>query len=127
MSPVPALDAWCRTVCLDLPDATVDQPFGPGAETFRVHRKVFALLMDVPHVSPHPLVNLKADPAEVPLLIGTHAWVLPGYHMNKRHWVSVELGPGTDLELAASLVEDSYDTVVHALPARLRSSLGRGR
>lgn len=35
--------AWCRAVCLGLPDATVDEPFSPGAEAFRVRRKIFAL------------------------------------------------------------------------------------
>ncbi|MGO1315521.1 MAG: MmcQ/YjbR family DNA-binding protein [Cellulomonadaceae bacterium] len=115
---------WCRAVCLDLPEARTDQPFDADSRAFRVHGRIFALLMDVPHVSPHPLVNLKAAPLEVPLLVATHAWVLPGYHMNKRHWISVELGPATDAALAASLVEDSFDHVTAALPRRLRGSLG---
>lgn len=103
--------AWVATTCLDLPDATVDQPFGPGAEAYRVRGRIFALVMRVPHVSGHLLVNLKAQPDEVPLLIANHAYVLPGYHMNKKHWVSVEISPAADLELVAELIEDSYDAV----------------
>ena len=90
---------------------------------FRIHRKMFALLMHVPRVSEHMIVNLKAEPDEVPLLIAAHDVVRPGYHMNKRHWISVVLCPDADLGLVEELVEDSYDNVVAGLPARLRSSL----
>jgi len=112
--------AWVRATCLDLPDARTDQPFGPGASVFRIHRRLFAIVLERTPVSEHPLLNLKADPHEVPLLRRTHPWLLPAYHMNKKHWVSAELGPGVDLGLLAELVEDSYDAVVARLPVRLR-------
>jgi len=114
------LGAWARAVCLDLPDARADRPFGPQAEVFRIRRKMFALLMERAPVSARPLLNLKADPQEVPLLLRAYDWILPGYHMNKRHWVSVVLGPDADRELLAELVEDSYDNVVATLPAALQ-------
>ncbi len=114
---------WCHATCLALPGATVDQPFGPGAETFRIHGKVFALLTQAAAVSEHPIVNLKAEPRELPLLIEAHAMVHPGWHMNKKHWISVELRPESDLDLVAELVEDSYDNVAAGLPLRLRSTL----
>lgn len=117
------LAAWCRSTCLALPDATVDQPFGPGADVLRVHRNMFALLTRNPRVSEHPIVNLKAEPHEVPLLIGGYDIVRPGFHMNKKHWITVGLRPDADLVLVAELVEDSYDTVVAGLPARLRTPL----
>jgi len=60
----------CRLLCLDLPDATSDFPFGPGAETFRVARKIFALLTRHPNVGgEHWHVNLKAEPELVPGLV----------------------------------------------------------
>lgn len=114
---------WCRATCLGLPGATVDQPFGPDSEVFRIHGKMFALLLHQLRLSEHMLVNLKAEPDEVPLLIETHAVVRPGYHMNKRHWITVELSPEADRALVEELIEDSYDNVVAGLPARLRSSL----
>lgn len=114
---------WCREACLALPGATVDHPFGPDSEVFRISGKMFALLMHNPRLSEHMLVNLKAEPDEVPLLIETHAIVRPGYHMNKRHWITVELSPEADRALVEELIEDSYDNVVAGLPARLRSSL----
>lgn len=115
--------AWCHRTCLSLPGAVQDNPFGPGTDVFRVHRKVFALLMHVPHVSEHLIVNLKAEPDEIPLLVAEHEAVLPGYHMNKKHWVSVVLAPDVDRGFVEELVEDSYDTVVAGLPRRLRSTL----
>jgi len=114
---------WCRTACLALPSAIVDFPFGPGAEVFKIHGKMFALLWHNPRVSEHMIVNLKAEPDEVPLLIATHDVIGPGFHMNKRHWVTVELCPAADLGFVGELIEDSYDNVVAGLPLRLRSSL----
>jgi len=90
---------------------------------FRIHGKMFALLTHNPRVSEHTIVNLKAEPDEVPLLIAAHEVIRPGFHMNKRHWITVELSPGCDLGLVEELIEDSYDNVVAGLPARLRSSL----
>ena len=121
----PSEDAalWCRATCLALPSATVDQPFGPDSDVFRVGGKMFALLLHNPRLSEHMVVNLKAEPDEVPLLIETHAIVRPGYHMNKRHWISVELAPRADRTFVEELIEDSYDNVVAHLPARLRSTL----
>ena len=121
----PSEDAalWCRSTCLTLPGATVDQPFGPDSEVFRVGGKMFALLLHHPRLSEHMIVNLKAEPDEVPLLIETHAIIRPGYHMNKRHWITVELCPAADLSFVEELIEDSYDNVVAGLPLRLRSSL----
>jgi len=114
---------WCRAACLALPGAVVDWPFGPDSDVFRIHGKMFALLWHNLRVSEHMIVNLKAEPDEVPLLIATHEVVGPGFHMNKRHWITVELCPAADLGFVEELIEDSYDNVAAGLPARLRSSL----
>jgi predicted DNA-binding protein (MmcQ/YjbR family) len=90
---------------------------------FRIHGKMFALLTHNPRVSEHMIVNLKAEPDEVPLLIAAHEVIRPGFHMNKRHWITVELSPEADLSLVEELIDDSYDNVVAGLPARLRSPL----
>jgi predicted DNA-binding protein (MmcQ/YjbR family) len=122
--PPPAGPArWCREACLALPGAGVDWPFGPDADVFRIHGKMFALLTHNPRVSDHMIVNLKAEPDEVPLLIAAHEVIRPGFHMNKRHWITVELSPEADLSLVEELIADSYDNVVAGLPARLRSPL----
>lgn len=118
---------WCRRTCLAMPDATVDFPFGPGAEVFRVHRRMFALLTHFPRVSEAWVVNLKVDPEELPGLVAGNDLVRPGFHMNKRHWVTVVLQRGFDRRLVADLVEDSYDNVMMGLPLRLRPVTHRRR
>lgn len=108
----PPVPEWVGAVCLGLPDATTDQPFGPGSRVYRVRGRVFALTMHVAHVCPHPLLNLKAQPEEMALLLANHDFLRPGWHMNKKHWLSVELSPTVDREFVTELIEDSYDAVL---------------
>lgn len=110
-----------RDLALSLPDVRSDFPFGPGAEAFRIHGRMFALLTRTERVSAeHAFVNLKAEPSLVDGLIAAHDDILPGWHMNKRHWVSLILHDGLDRELLEQLLEDSYDLVVSKLPVALR-------
>lgn len=111
----------CRELCLELPDATLDFPFGPEASALRVGGKIFALISRHPKVGgEHWHVNLKTEPDLVRGLIAAHDDVLPGWHMNKNHWVSVVLHPSLDAELLEQLVEDAYDLVVSGLPRAQR-------
>ena len=50
--------------------------------------------------------------------------VRPGYHLNKRHWNTVTLDGSLPDQLVRDLIEDSYDLVVSAMPARVREQLG---
>ncbi|MFC9974090.1 MmcQ/YjbR family DNA-binding protein [Spirillospora sp. NPDC127200] len=104
--------------CLDLPGATEDFPFGPQPAVYRVGGKIFALLAE--DADP-PRVSLKLPPEEVRALQAQHpGTVLPGYHLNKRHWVTVLLeGALSDAEIR-DLIDESHDVVVGTLPRRLR-------
>ncbi|QIK85024.1 MmcQ/YjbR family DNA-binding protein [Sanguibacter sp. HDW7] len=116
-----------RELALALPDARSDFPFGPDAEAFRIHGRMFALLSSSPRVSEeHAFVNLKVEPVLVDGLVAAHDDVLPGWHMNKRHWVSLVLHDDLDPELLGQLLEDSYDLVVAKLPLALRPLTHRG-
>lgn len=104
-------------VCLALPGATLTFPFGEETAVFKVGGKVFAIT-----AAESPThVTLKAEPEEVTGLVETYESVIRGYHMNKKHWITVQVDGG-DLPdgLVAELVEDSYDLVVDNLPARDR-------
>jgi predicted DNA-binding protein (MmcQ/YjbR family) len=68
-------------------------------------------------------VNLKCDPEWAIELRELHAAVRPGYHMNKRHWNTVELDGTIDDEDVREMIEHSYDLVVRALPRRERDRL----
>ncbi|WP_066042061.1 MmcQ/YjbR family DNA-binding protein [Herbiconiux solani] len=103
--------------CAALPATTDERPFGPETAVAKVVGKVFALMpLDGDVVS----ITLKAQPAFGEALVRDHAWIAPGYHMNKRHWITVTLTPDSDSELVRDLIVNSYDQVVAGLPRAQR-------
>jgi predicted DNA-binding protein (MmcQ/YjbR family) len=102
-----------REYCLSKPSATEGTPFGPDVLVFKVASKVFALaaLDEVP-----PTVNLKCDPELALDLRDRYNQVRPGYHMNKKHWNTVEIDSGIpDLEVR-KMIDHSYELVIKRLP-----------
>jgi len=106
-----------------LPGAELTHPFGDDVDVWKVGvsavlgraGKMFAI------VSPERrIVTLKVDPDRGVELVRDHEFVTPGYHTNKRHWVSVALDDVTIPGLVEELVEDAYDLVVTSLPAGAR-------
>jgi predicted DNA-binding protein (MmcQ/YjbR family) len=60
-------------------------------------------------------VNLKCDPDLALDLRDRYEQVRPGYHMNKKHWNTVEIASGIhDIELQ-KMIDHSYDLVVKPL------------
>jgi predicted DNA-binding protein (MmcQ/YjbR family) len=96
-----------------LPGIDLTHRSGPYWDLYKVRGKVFMLMTDLPG---HPVVILKADPDEATSLREQYADITPGYHMNKRHWITVEGGGAIDEKLVKELVIDSYRLVVGALP-----------
>ncbi|WP_324784308.1 MmcQ/YjbR family DNA-binding protein [Streptomyces sp. H51] len=112
-----------RTLCLSFNAAVEDFPFGPDTSVFKVLGKMFALST----LDARPLtVNLKCDPEDAVRLRAEHeGLIVPGYHMNKRHWNTVTADGGLPDRLVRELVEDSYDLVVAGLPRAERLRLDR--
>lgn len=96
-----------------LPGTELEHPFGPEWDVYKVRGKVFMLMTDV---TGEPLVILKAAPDEAAALREQHAEITPGYHMNKRHWITLHGGDSLDRGLVEELVTDSYRLVVAGLP-----------
>jgi predicted DNA-binding protein (MmcQ/YjbR family) len=111
-----------RALCLSFNAAVEDFPFGPETSVFKVLGKMFALS----HLDGRPLtVNLKCDPEDAVRQRGEYEGVIvPGWHMNKRHWNTVTVGELPDT-FVRELVEDSYDLVVAGLPRAERLRLDR--
>lgn len=107
------LQAQARARVQELPGAQLEHPFGPGWEVYKVRDKVFMLLTDV---TGEPIVILKSDPEDGEALQAGHEDITPGYHMNKKHWIT--LHPSDDLseQLISDLVTESYLLVVEHLP-----------
>jgi predicted DNA-binding protein (MmcQ/YjbR family) len=104
-----------REYCLTKTDATESTPFGPDTLVFKVGGKMFALaaLDEVPTT-----VNLKCDPERALELRDRYEEVRPGYHMNKKHWNTVELSGGIPEAELRRWIDHSYDLVVASLPKR---------
>ncbi len=113
--------ARLRRFCLDLPGAVEEFPFNPQTSVFKVRSKVFALSP----LRARPLnVSLKCEPEIAEQLRAGHAAVVPGYHLNKRHWNTIEIDGSLDDRFVLDMVEDSYDLVVAGLPKRVQAELG---
>jgi predicted DNA-binding protein (MmcQ/YjbR family) len=111
-----------RRRCLERPGATEEFPFGEQTSVFKVGGKMFALSA----LESRPLrVSIKCEPDLAEGLRATYPAIQPGYHLNKRHWVTITLDGSVADETVFELLEDSYDLVVAGLPARQRALIGR--
>ena len=114
-----------RDLCLSFPGSEETFPFGPETSVFKVAGKMFAVSRLT--AEPPLTISLKCEPALAEQLREAHAAIAPGYHLNKRHWVTVTLDGSLRDEMIHDLVEDSYDLVVSGLPrARRRALRWRG-
>ncbi|WP_394770741.1 MmcQ/YjbR family DNA-binding protein [Lacisediminihabitans sp.] len=105
-----------RDACLALPQATETFPFGEETSVFKTsgNDKIFAIAA----LGAEPLsVTLKCDPEESVALQAEFAQITPGYHMNKRHWVTVRL-EGVPEELVEQLLASSHALVRPRVPRR---------
>jgi predicted DNA-binding protein (MmcQ/YjbR family) len=104
--------------CEDLPGSVEDHPFGEQPTVYKVGGKMFALLLVD---GDPPSISVKLDPEEgVALRAQYPEHVLPGYHLNKRHWNTIVLDDGLEEGELFDLVRQSYDLIVASLPRRLR-------
>jgi len=105
---------------LGKPGTIASYPFGEGTLVFKVVGKVFALIAE----DADPLrINLKCDPDDALALRAKYAAIIPGYHMNKRHWNSLILDGSLPVELVYELIDHSYELVVQSLSKSKREML----
>lgn len=105
------------------PFAVEEHPFGPGTAVYKVAGKMFALVPDDGPLS----VSLKCDPFLATLWRENHPAVIPGYHLNKRHWNTVKLDGSVPDDLSDDevfeMIDHSYDQVIKGLPKRIQAQL----
>ncbi|RFA09203.1 hypothetical protein B7R54_08160 [Subtercola boreus] len=127
MDRVSLVDTALR-VAASFPAVTQGQPFGEGAEVFKVVGKVFAIVdtsddgSGAAHHHSHSVITLKCAPPHGRSLVRDHPGIIPGYHMNKEHWISVCPTDDIDETLVEDLVGNSYDIIVAQLPRAKRPS-----
>ncbi|HKU57854.1 MAG TPA: MmcQ/YjbR family DNA-binding protein [Gaiellaceae bacterium] len=100
--------AQLRKLCLRFAAAEETFPFGPETSVFKVGGKMFALAQ----LKRAPLkVSVKCEPELGEQLRGSYAEIEPGYHLNKRHWLTITCGGAAGDDLVRELVAASYDLV----------------
>ena len=103
--------AELREYCLSFPGAEETFPFGADTSVFKVGGKMFA----VSRLQAESLrVSLKCEPQLAETLRASHPAVLPGYHLNKRHWNTVIIDGSLSEQMVRELIEDSYDLVARS-------------
>jgi len=109
-----------RMHCLSKPAVTEGFPFDEDTLVFKVKGKMF-LLVSLEKI---PLsFNVKADPDDVILYQEQYDEITPGYHMSKKHWITVHCDGGLSSKFLSKLIDDSYRLVVSTLPKKDRLDL----
>lgn len=108
-----------RDLCLSLPGATENFPFGEQTLVFKVGGKIFALT----NIDQFESINLKCDPERAVELREQFEEIRPGYHMNKKHWNTVVTDGDVPDTLLREMILESYELVKASLPAKVREAL----
>jgi predicted DNA-binding protein (MmcQ/YjbR family) len=108
-----------RDFCLSLKGATEEFPFDNRTLVFKVQNKIFALL----DIESFKQINLKCDPEKAIELREQFEGIIPGYHMNKKHWNSLKTASDVSDSLVKELTSHSYELVVSGLTKKLREGL----
>lgn len=108
-----------REYCLSLPLAEETLPFDEWSLVYKVEGKMF-LLTDMQDFH---WINIKCDPDRTIELRERYPEVKPGYHMNKRHWNTIEMCGDLPDKLIKAWIFDSYRLVIDKLPRSKREPL----
>ena len=93
---------------LSMPNAVLEYPFGEQVAVYKVQDKMFALIAE----DKQPLtLSLKCDPQLSEVLREKYVTVMPGYHLNKKHWITILLTGEMPWEEVSGLVLHSYQLV----------------
>lgn len=114
-----------KAYSLSKPFTRIDFPFGEDFYVFKVQDKMFALMS---YDKNKLMLNLKCDPDEASALRDIFSAIKPGYHMNKRHWISVYfeaenqqgVPPVGEIE---RLIDNSWSLVVSKMPKKQQTAI----
>ncbi|MGQ1911381.1 MmcQ/YjbR family DNA-binding protein [Marinifilum sp. RC60d5] len=108
-----------RIYCLSKKAVTEGFPFDEETLVFKVMDKIFLLT----NISGDLSVNVKSDPEKAIELREMYSFVIPGYHMNKKHWNTVIIDDIVADNLLKEWIDESYDLVVQKLSKRKQEEL----
>ncbi|MBI9101757.1 MAG: MmcQ/YjbR family DNA-binding protein [Spirochaetales bacterium] len=109
-----------QSYCDSLPGAFGDFPFDDKTLVYKVCGKMFTLS----NFNDFKSISLKCDPEDALMYREIYEAVIPGYHLNKQHWNTINLDGSIPEETLKMWIKDSYDLVVEKLTKKQRHSLG---
>ncbi len=113
-----------KTYLLGKTGASIDYPFGDDVSVLKVKNKMFALVGQREWKGKSTMMlNLKIDPDESFMLRDLYPSITTGYHMSKKHWISVYFDGSVPEDEVERLIDNSYTLVVNNLPKLQRLSL----
>jgi predicted DNA-binding protein (MmcQ/YjbR family) len=116
-----------REHCLIKKGTSEDFPFDEDTLVLRVMNKIFALIPLERWERGEPSINLKCDPEYAIELRESFNCIIPGFHMNKTHWNTVNITSELPKKLLFELIDHSYDLIVKGLPKKTKEELENSR
>jgi len=110
-----------RQFCIAKKGVSEGFPFDEVTLVIKVGGKIFLLM----NLEKDPSLNLKCDPERSIDLRERYEEIIPGYHMNKKHWNTVRLEGNLPDSLIRELISQSYDLVYDSLPRKAKEEVGR--
>ena len=105
-----------RTYCLSKKGTDEGFPFDDTTLVIKVGGKIFVLI----NLDSDPSMNLKCDPDRAIDLREANPAIIPGCHMNKKHWNTIVLDDSLSKRLILEMIDHSYELVFQSLPVKLR-------
>lgn len=105
---------------MEMPHVTLTHPFGGDVNVYKVLNKMFALTSVYQQ---RPIVNLKCDPQQAIELCDVFTDIIPGYHMNKRHWITVFLDGSVPQGEIERMMDNSFKLVVSKMTKKDQQSI----
>ncbi|ANQ49046.1 MmcQ/YjbR family DNA-binding protein [Flammeovirga sp. MY04] len=108
-----------RNHCLSKNGVTEEFPFDETTIVFKVAGKMFALT----NIDLFESISLKCDPEKALELREKYACVRGGYHLNKKHWNTIDVNADMEDNEILNWIDHSYQLVFDKLPKRVKDTL----
>lgn len=112
-----------REYCISKKAVSESFPFDQHTLVFKLADKMFALLS----LDENKYLNLKCDPEKAIELREKYDYVKPGYHMNKKHWNTIDLDTPIEKSLLQTWIDDSYNLVFKKLPQKVKTEIEKNQ
>lgn len=115
---------YAKKIAKQLPDTYEDYPFGKEHLVYKLRGKIFLFISERNGVK---FLTLKSDPEQAKINRAIFDGIKPGYHMNKKHWISLYSESDLHEEIVEYLIKNSYNLVLSTLPKKEKASLNKDK